>query len=1036
MGVRSAHLGWALWGLALACGPSEAPCFRAEDCLQGAVCRNGRCEGPSVEPDSGQATPERSPDASLGDSTVDPADLGLRDADAGFGDDAQVADGPASDVGGQDAATCAAEADGGVPGEFFLCSGVDGSLGDTGHAPPLPPSFRITSLTPTNCQTFALSLLQVGSDGVIADSPSHIFVDGYAAPWARLDMGFTTDSNFPVYATDLGSTTPFAFGSAGLPVALGGNGALADQLIPLVDAYSVPEPPITLSVPIALTPGVDGIFSGLGELGVLSGDQLRVIDARTGAVDIIPILGPPPAPEACSNGFTYLLTSGVLERFGSGYHLVFRAGPTEVVRYEVATGVTTTLATFSNLGTGCGLSVAPERERWIFTHWGPSQFSSVPDLSVLGVCDASFEYPDGPPAPDLVGTMPPSPAQTTNCPTVVGTAEPGSLVELFAARGCTGEPVAATTADLSGGVQLPVWVPQGSEHQWFTTTRRVDGQRSPCVKGPSFINDPFPPRFVGTSTIQVYGTTLVVRWEEGSDDTSTPRELTYDVFLRPEHCAYPERVPTTPARQTWASLRDLVPDSNYGVTVKVRDRSGRVSENGVEVMARTQAAPTATLRIEGLEVQTCRNVLSPWVNATMAATGGKDHLFVASQPTSMFDLDTWLPGPLPGGYQGGYRQLVQDLGTGRVYALRDGGAELGLIQQELSNQFPVGAAVVTRLVELDPMTGLPAGATVELSSPVQLLPHSALFSGIGRLVIFDGERLNHVDFATGAVTRLGHFPATEIPKPCSFTVGHGVVEDFGGSLHLLYIDGRNHLRRFTLSTGVEVLVSDEYSLQFVCGFDVSLGRGRWYGVSAGVVQTCPLAYSQPEDPPFDAGPATDAGGAPGPLCSNGSNLNCGPAGATYTPFVDPTPPAGFVQCAGFTNTTGDDVARNWMSNCFDSRSGPLWLRVYDDTNGLLLAGARLVEPVCPNTTPLRYRVDQIEADGFRDVPAGECMGPGGVQIYFTGATDGELFASLGNLSELILRTASSGPDGDEAGLVLSNGPGSVRALRVALYAAP
>ncbi|MCD6498843.1 MAG: DUF4215 domain-containing protein [Deltaproteobacteria bacterium] len=66
-------------------------------------------------------------------------------------------------------------------------------------------------------------------------------------------------------------------------------------------------------------------------------------------------------------------------------------------------------------------------------------------------------------------------------------------------------------------------------------------------------------------------------------------------------------------------------------------------------------------------------------------------------------------------------------------------------------------------------------------------------------------------------------------------------------------------------------------------------------------------------------------------CSNGSVTDCNAAtNIASSAFVDPEPPPGFIECAGFQNTAGDDVDKNWEVNCL----GHDWiLRIrYWDTN--------------------------------------------------------------------------------------------------------
>jgi cysteine-rich repeat protein len=54
-------------------------------------------------------------------------------------------------------------------------------------------------------------------------------------------------------------------------------------------------------------------------------------------------------------------------------------------------------------------------------------------------------------------------------------------------------------------------------------------------------------------------------------------------------------------------------------------------------------------------------------------------------------------------------------------------------------------------------------------------------------------------------------------------------------------------------------------------------------------------------------------------CSNGSTTDCNPPGETKiasSAWVDPDPPRGFIQCAGFENTAQDDVDLEWETNCY------------------------------------------------------------------------------------------------------------------------
>ncbi len=74
---------------------------------------------------------------------------------------------------------------------------------------------------------------------------------------------------------------------------------------------------------------------------------------------------------------------------------------------------------------------------------------------------------------------------------------------------------------------------------------------------------------------------------------------------------------------------------------------------------------------------------------------------------------------------------------------------------------------------------------------------------------------------------------------------------------------------------------------------------------------------------------------PGKKCTNGSFVDCNPAGQTLIPssaFVDANPPAGWTQCAGFVNTAGDDIGNTALDNCLNTTR--LRVKVWD-SNGVL-----------------------------------------------------------------------------------------------------
>jgi len=73
----------------------------------------------------------------------------------------------------------------------------------------------------------------------------------------------------------------------------------------------------------------------------------------------------------------------------------------------------------------------------------------------------------------------------------------------------------------------------------------------------------------------------------------------------------------------------------------------------------------------------------------------------------------------------------------------------------------------------------------------------------------------------------------------------------------------------------------------------------------------------------------------GAVCFNESTTDCNQPGTTLSAssaWVDPEPPSGFSQCAGFINTDGDDVSAGFLDGCLGATS--LRIRVFSRKSGL------------------------------------------------------------------------------------------------------
>jgi cysteine-rich repeat protein len=137
-------------------------------------------------------------------------------------------------------------------------------------------------------------------------------------------------------------------------------------------------------------------------------------------------------------------------------------------------------------------------------------------------------------------------------------------------------------------------------------------------------------------------------------------------------------------------------------------------------------------------------------------------------------------------------------------------------------------------------------------------------------------------------------------------------------------------------------------------------------------------------------------------CANLSRTDCNAAGSTKIPssaFVDPEPPAGFVQCAGFINTADDDVDRHWETPCLGV-DHTLRIRYWDVTTDpwTLLADATLGPPCTASYDAQTFDATNhggsegvLEAAGVELLKDAPGAGLGGqtstVECVFTGGTN-------------------------------------------------
>jgi alpha-tubulin suppressor-like RCC1 family protein len=94
----------------------------------------------------------------------------------------------------------------------------------------------------------------------------------------------------------------------------------------------------------------------------------------------------------------------------------------------------------------------------------------------VGPCQG---LPQAPATPTVTGTMPSSPANNNN-PFVVGTADPGTTVQIYTDAECKTTPIAEAMADVAGGFQIQVSVADNSTSTFSATARNGENFTSPC----------------------------------------------------------------------------------------------------------------------------------------------------------------------------------------------------------------------------------------------------------------------------------------------------------------------------------------------------------------------------------------------------------------------------------------------------------------------------------------------------------------------------------------------------------------------------
>jgi Bacterial Ig domain/Immunoglobulin I-set domain/Immunoglobulin domain len=191
----------------------------------------------------------------------------------------------------------------------------------------------------------------------------------------------------------------------------------------------------------------------------------------------------------------------------------------------------------------------------------------------------------------------------------------------------------------------------------------------------------------------------------------------------------------------------------------------------------------------------------------------RDKLFYSGDAgTATFDI-----ADLSGGTRlnGAYDVLISDLATERLFVL-GAGTNIGWAGQP-----------ITTLLEVDGRTGELTGSAISLSEPIQFNGQYGLFAGLGRIVVFDGTRVQSIEVPSGRVLDFG--PMT-MPQHALTEIGGfwGIAEFFNDSVWLVYVRDNQTIVRTRVPDGLTQNVATFNYLGDMAAITVSLPFNRWY----------------------------------------------------------------------------------------------------------------------------------------------------------------------------------------------------------------
>ncbi|MFO0604984.1 MAG: hypothetical protein U0324_17510 [Polyangiales bacterium] len=246
-------------------------------------------------------------------------------------------------------------------------------------------AFQITTLGSTGCRLLEHAATTGDDRGGIAMGAAAAFYTGDTST-GRFDPETLAGTAVGVIhdglVSNLRTGTVYALGTSAA-VEVTSSGGTITHLIE-IDATTgrLTTRTVPLSTSIAATSDT-GVFSGWDRAALATGGRVYEIDLTTGRV-ATPVTRVMPTHQSCESWAFW----GVAENIGGALHLAYVEGSTRVARLNVATGVVTTVGTFTNLSDMCSFTVDPRRNRWYWHHEGVSQFGGSDES--IGFCPATL----------------------------------------------------------------------------------------------------------------------------------------------------------------------------------------------------------------------------------------------------------------------------------------------------------------------------------------------------------------------------------------------------------------------------------------------------------------------------------------------------------------------------------------------------------------------------------------------------------------------------------------------------------------------